>query len=267
MSETLCTLRTKGGGGQKYTETSLWTNQSPSSSFSLDTVTLSDAISNYKYLGIKYRMSTSVAEENIAIFNIDDVKQSVQGGSTNHNILLIGTETSANAMFGRMVFYVSDTSITLQQCYRLYSQTLDNTLCIPLEILGINELAQGKTNQTVLWTNSSPSSTFAAQTIALDLSGYDAIILKCSSLNSNTLPSTYPTHACAQQYITVPYGTAGDSTYRLSYGLVIEGSSSYEANRETVVTTSGVTFGGGYRNYSAGDKYAIPIQIIGVKIS
>ena len=78
MSEKLCTLRTKGGGGGKYTETSLWTNPSPTSSFSGQTVTLSDSVSNYKYIAIKSGFNSSYysdSESMTIVVPVDELKR------------------------------------------------------------------------------------------------------------------------------------------------------------------------------------------------
>ena len=61
MSETLCTLRTKGGGGSGFDETVLWTNASPTSSFTAQVITLSESIDNYDFIKLEYRRTTSDA--------------------------------------------------------------------------------------------------------------------------------------------------------------------------------------------------------------
>lgn len=46
----------------------------------------------------------------------------------------------------------------------------------------------GAMEMTLLWTNASFSSNFAAQTIALDLSGYDAVMITASSEATSFIP-------------------------------------------------------------------------------
>ena len=58
MAEKLCTLRKSGGGMSK---TVLWTNSSPTSAFAGQSVALSKGISDFKYLCIEVRYSTTDA--------------------------------------------------------------------------------------------------------------------------------------------------------------------------------------------------------------
>lgn len=141
MAEKLCTLRTKGGGGDaQYTETSLWTNQSPTGNFSGQNVTLSDSIDNYKYVSIKYRASISVADEANVIVLVSDLKKSVGHNSTNHIAIETGAQYSSGTIISRMVTYVNSTTIGFSMAYQLNAATSNAGWAIPLEILGLNEL-------------------------------------------------------------------------------------------------------------------------------
>lgn len=55
MAEKLQQLKKKGGGSGALTETTLWTNLSPTSVFSGQTITLTESILNYDYIKIVYR--------------------------------------------------------------------------------------------------------------------------------------------------------------------------------------------------------------------
>lgn len=145
MSEKLCTLRTKGGGGGKYTETSLWTNQSPNVAFAAQTVTLSDSISNYKYVAIYYKYAGTtdgVNDPMPVIVPVDKFKTSLKNNSTRHNILVLGVETNGNVGWTRNVFYASDTTIEFDTGYRQNAASSSGDICVPTEILGLNELDQ-----------------------------------------------------------------------------------------------------------------------------
>lgn len=102
---------------------------------------------------------------------------------------------------------------------------------------------------TLLWTNPDPTSSFAAQTVSVDLSGYDAIEI---------------------------VGTGGVQTPRLFINKMlvdgnnwamfsVSGASSYYYNRHVDVLTTGLTFSTGYRNGTAGTGYCIPLKIYGIK--
>lgn len=186
MSETLCTLRTKGGGGGKYTETSLWTNSAPTSNFAAQTVTLSDSIDNYKYIKIKYCFSASYNTGNYLsdyIISVDELKKAPYpeaSGTARLNFSFARMNTSNVASYRRF-YYASSTTVR-------FGSTDTNAL-IPLEILGLNELDHGKNfDETTLWTNSNPTSSYVATDITLsdDVNNYDYIKFVCRfSTSSN----------------------------------------------------------------------------------
>lgn len=177
MSETLCTLRTKGGGGAKYTETSLWTNSAPTSSFAAQTVSLSGNISDYKYIAIDYCYGKDY--NNITsreIYTVNDFIKAVKDSGALHTIGGLTIEDNSNISYSRPVFYISDTSVAFGVCSRLNGSGTYPTASIPTEILGLNELDHGKRfDETVLWTNANPTSSFSSQQITLsdDMANYD----------------------------------------------------------------------------------------------
>ncbi len=131
MAEKLCTLRTKGGGGGKYTETVLWTNASPTSSFAQQNITLSDSISNYDYVRIYFRASTTNSAEKSIIFPVSEI-------SDNNNAF--GAKFSGfNNTTERVWAKASDTSFTIYLAYQLQqaAQTASSTVVIPTKITGI----------------------------------------------------------------------------------------------------------------------------------
>ena len=189
MAEKLCTLRTKGGGGGKYTETSLWTNANPSASagFAAQTVTLSESIDNFKYIAFKYKFNNATDSILTSVFTVEDVKKSVLSTSTHHSVIELGIQDSSNYYLARPVGYVNSTSIQFLTSYRLNGAASSANGAIPLEILGLNELDHAKGfDQTVLWTNGSPSATFANTTVTLsdNLSNYDFVKIKWKSTTS-----------------------------------------------------------------------------------
>ena len=144
MAEKLCTLRTKGGGGgAKYTETSLWTNPSPSADFVADTtVTLSQGMSNFKYIKITWaRTTTELSNVGSVIYPVEDFVRYKWG--TANPTANIGITNTSNAPFARTVIYVSDTKIKFGINARINYANTTNTGNIPLTILGLNELDHG----------------------------------------------------------------------------------------------------------------------------
>lgn len=128
------------GGGSQYTETSLWTNASPTSDFAAQTVSLSESIDNFKYIGIKFKAAKTIDSEAKAIFLVDDLKKSLVGNSANHITLSVSSQNDANSLFARTVGYASSTSISFTVANRGASTATYTNQVIPLEIFGLNEL-------------------------------------------------------------------------------------------------------------------------------
>ena len=120
------------------TETVLWTNSSPTSSFSAQKVTLNDNISNYTYIKIISKMLTSRSEEETFIFPVDFIKTCTSGGSDGSpkpKLVVGGAQTSINN--ARQAYYASDTSIYFMANYRLNQSGSNNTWHVPIQIIGM----------------------------------------------------------------------------------------------------------------------------------
>lgn len=102
----------------------------------------------------------------------------------------------------------------------------------------------------LLWTNSSPTSSFAAQTISLNLSDYAGIIIELNDAIN------------VQEIYSRGYIKVGDSNTNVACGIK-HGNS--DLVRIVTATSSGVTISDAYNNGSAANGYAIPARIYGVK--
>ena len=191
MSEKLCALRKKGGKGTEYTETSLWTNSSPTSSFTSQTVTLSQSIDNYKYVKIKFRLSTSNSTTSETIYSVDDFKAYTSTTALGISGGIIGQPVASQG-YVRKVIYSSATQIQFDTAYRLAVNDANTSYLIPLEILGLNELDHGKRfDETTLWTNNAPTNSFDAQNVTLssDMDNYDYLMVRFRNSTSNATES------------------------------------------------------------------------------
>lgn len=145
MSEKLCTLRTKGGGGGKYTETSLWTNSAPTNSFSAQDITLSEGMSDFKYLKIRCAISTSsstgIFEDIVLVTELSNTSSATVNNTRDRLVLGLGRDTYD---YERAYYYVSNTSIHFNPAYQSGTSTTTATKIVPLEILGLNELDHGE---------------------------------------------------------------------------------------------------------------------------
>ena len=114
------------------------------------------------------------------------------------------------------------------------------------------ESGGGISNLVLLWTNSAPTSAFAQQTIALDLTPYDAVVIEANT-SGNTATGR-----------TMQFGLVGTSV-RLMAEI-------YQIHRRlATITSSGITFGNNYYlpTYATGSEseantYLIPTRIYGL---
>lgn len=107
----------------------------------------------------------------------------------------------------------------------------------------------------LLWTNASPTSSFSPQTVSLNLSGYDAVLIYVANNTSRT---------CINGWI-LPKGAPQSKlvSFKTDYGL-------YPTSRNATVTATGVTFGDGYDNGNSttanlSNTCCIPYSIYGIK--
>lgn len=124
------------GGGGSIIETTLWTNNAPTSSFALQAVTLSDNISNYDYIVIEYRASTA----NDARFKVYFKSTDLDDYTSGNNCAMMGLYSSNSYFYYRIVRYDNDTTITFGSCYRNTAggtSSSNNGADIPLTIKGI----------------------------------------------------------------------------------------------------------------------------------
>ena len=118
--------------------TSLWTNNSPTSSFAGQTVTLSQDIDNFAYIGIRCKAGTSSSSEtNETMVSVADLKKSTSGNSKAR--LAVGASNSSGTLYVRGIAYSSDTKITFGDAYRLNNNAgTSNSVCIPTSVVGYN---------------------------------------------------------------------------------------------------------------------------------
>lgn len=133
MSEKLCKLRKCGGGGN-MTEVVLWSNPNPTAQMSNPTLTMSENITNYDYVRIYWRISTTDSTESSIIVASGDISPD----AVNNNTISFNSR-AGGYNFGRMLFVDSTPdSIIITTAVRRGQTNLDNTMAIPTKICGIN---------------------------------------------------------------------------------------------------------------------------------
>ena len=123
------------------------------------------------------------------------------------------------------------------------AQEIDDAIARALPGGAIDTALQKKVEIKLLWENASPSSSFENQTISLDLSNYNAVIVNLN--HSNSIPAV-------QSSIFVPIG---------EQGCMWDSYSESQSYRIFAVAWTGVIF-----SQSTGSGYGIPKQIFRVKL-
>ena len=127
--------------------------------------------------------------------------------------------------------------------------------------LGVTLANLGGVSMKSLWINASPTSDFATQTISLNLSGYEYVLVRY----------LYSTDYQSDDQIAVfKVGRAGYLTFT---GAASTSSGNILLSQRTIsVGSDSVAFGAPvYKNYSstanatANNKYCIPVEIIGIR--
>lgn len=126
------------GGGGDLQATTLWTNSSPTSSFSGGEVTLSQDIDNFAYIGIRFKATTASASDlGEIIVSSADLKNASSSGASNSRVALCANDSTAT-IHVRAVSYVSDTKLNFGQGRRVNASGTSNTVAIPTSIVGYN---------------------------------------------------------------------------------------------------------------------------------
>ena len=122
------------GSGGGLTETDLWTNPSPTSSFGSDTVTLSQSYKNFDYLKISFRWSTSDSTSFSAIIPKATLESNVE-----RTFAIGGNLSSSGKARTRVGYASSETSIYISNSYQLVTttQSANSNYIIPTKISGL----------------------------------------------------------------------------------------------------------------------------------
>lgn len=108
----------------------------------------------------------------------------------------------------------------------------------------------------LLWNNPSPTTAFPAQTLSLDLSKYEGVIIRCAYSTGYNTDTQKP-------YQIFNYVPKDGVAHWMSTCLSSNGTG-YYWKRQATVTDSGITFSdANYGTSSAGNGYMIPTEIYG----
>lgn len=125
------------GGGGSATETVLWTNGSPTSSFSEQTVQLSQSIEDFDLIKVTFKLSTTNADEGAIIVPTQTIKNSLN--STNNTFRTsIGVRLSGYN-YVRPLFINSGVydQLGIGSARITGNSGISNTSATPLQVIGI----------------------------------------------------------------------------------------------------------------------------------
>lgn len=110
-----------------------------------------------------------------------------------------------------------------------------------------------------LWTNPNPTSDFAAQTLSLDLSGYDMLLVYAWDTVGDVAPVSYIIEAPGTTFITAFRDFTNSNAIPMTY-------------RKVTITGAGITFGNGtYKltnqqsSPATRNDFRVPTKIYGIK--
>lgn len=119
---------------QTLTETTLWTNSSPTSTFAGQTVTLSQSSANFTYIKVYFRCTTSDSTTyDSGLIDIADYDAST-GSSSAPRFVMAVAMTNA---FARMFNKATNTTLTFGQARQWSQSTNVNTYCVPTKVVGV----------------------------------------------------------------------------------------------------------------------------------
>lgn len=131
-----------GGGGGGFVSENLWTNQSPTSNFPDQTITLSKSMDNYEYIQVVVGMSTSQTSltEEVLIKTSDLITAGWYGRGLATVYCKNGNhqdETYTRA-FVKVQSDNTNTQLYIPYAYKVKSSSGYNGVLIPLEVNGLN---------------------------------------------------------------------------------------------------------------------------------
>lgn len=119
-----------------FSETLLWENSAPATSFEAQDMTLNYNISSYDFIKIVYRQGTSSSATNEVYAPASLFPEYIQ--SAGHRCVTLGLRNSSNDSYNRQIWYVSDSKLHAANCLKASASGTSNGLCIPTYVYGCN---------------------------------------------------------------------------------------------------------------------------------
>ena len=252
---------------EKDVQELLWTNPNPTASFAAQTIDLD--LSEYDAVEIVYKVDNGVTAEQQSMI-------AIVGNTCRLDII---GQSSGKPFVARRNATINSTSIAFTADYYVTTTTSDwvsaTNHIIPIEIYGIKNKINVTTavvtdkgqHTDLLWENAVPSAGFAAQTLELDLSDYDAVEIAYYGQIAGSLSLNF-------------YGLKSEICLKNEYSSLdsiafigASNTSGYAFTRNLQVLDTGIIFDSGYSGYTDGSsgasstKAGVPCKIYGIKFN
>lgn len=115
-------------------ETVLWTNASPTSTFNSQTVTLSDDINNYDYIKITYRASTTLTSTLSIMLSLEEWLKTTNATGVCYPAIAVRINS---VVYARRVSHNTDTDVIFASAIRMNASGANQDYIIPTEVIGL----------------------------------------------------------------------------------------------------------------------------------
>lgn len=114
--------------------TVIWENPNPTASMGDTTVNLSQPLTDFEYIGIVFRRSTTLADEMESVYKVDEFIQTAQSG----NVFLgcIASRSVSNYPIRRFCKGATDHQVFFLRGTNLADASTINNVCIPTKVIG-----------------------------------------------------------------------------------------------------------------------------------
>lgn len=174
--------------------------------------------------------------------SFDDVTDYTQVGSTFGAAQINATNEAVNN--------AADANKIIDSLETIKANTQSGYIAGALAVKALNSNLGAK----LLWTNPNPGSKFSGQTIPLDLTNYDGVIIEFNVANS------------VNSLLTRAYIKKSDGSQYLSAGGLYNPSNAKSRGRTVSVSNTGIVLGNGYTD-ATDNGACIPIKIYGTNLS
>lgn len=124
--------------GGSVLEITIWSNSSPNSSFSNQSITLSEGISHFKQIKFIYKvLNTDDAAQMSITLNSDELSTNSSTGAQLLPNVYMGGWGATNTAYARGITYTNDTTLYMGSSYRIANTGNNNNTNIPLSIIGL----------------------------------------------------------------------------------------------------------------------------------